>query len=121
VIETQFKVHQDFRSNTDFISIFIPLTQNFLIDSQIFGLIKYLRDQIPTHRDELRHTVIMGMRGRGMPYNDSKDMKFSGRVFIYTAHPYTVIQLGELMQWYQEAGMALEIRGLDYWDANKDR
>ncbi len=56
-----------------------------------------------------------------MPYNDSKDMKFSGRVFIYTAHPYTVIQLGELMQWYQEAGMALEIRGLDYWDANKDR
>jgi hypothetical protein len=34
---------------------------------------------------------------------------------------FTVIQVGELASLYQEAGMSLQIRGYDYWWANKDR
>jgi hypothetical protein len=33
----------------------------------------------------------------------------------------TIIELGELTSWYQAAGMSLQIRGADYWTANKDR
>jgi hypothetical protein len=43
----RFRLYQDFNSNIDYISIFIPEMHNALIDEQIYGLIKWLRDQIP--------------------------------------------------------------------------
>jgi hypothetical protein len=120
-IDIRFRLYQDFRSNTDFASLFIPVSHNVLIDNQIFDLIKHLRDEVLRHRDDLRKNIGTGIQEGGIPYDDSKDMKFSGRVFIYTMQPFTIIQLGELTSWYQSVGMSLQVRGMGYWEANKDR
>jgi hypothetical protein len=117
----RFRLYQDFNSNIDYISIFIPETHNALIDEQIYGLIKWLRDQIPPFRKDLQNSVGVGMSRPGVPYAEAKDMKFSGRVFIYTMNNFTLVQLGELTSWYKAADMDLQIRGYDYWIANKDR
>lgn len=116
VVKSRVRLYFDFRTNTDFISIFIPMVR----DEVIIELIKILRDKIPEFRESERG-IIVGTSGGGDPYVDSKDMKFSGRVFVYTMQPLTVIQLGELTSWYQDAGMGLQIRGTAYWQANKDR
>jgi hypothetical protein len=79
-----------------------------------------MRDQFRSARDDLHKSVGIGIGG-GTNYSESKDLTFSGRVFVYTSQPFTVIQLGELARWYRDAGMFLEIRGHDYWWANKDR
>jgi hypothetical protein len=71
--------------------------------------------------DDLKNSVGTGMSARGIPYAEGKDLKFSGRIFVYTMQPFTPIQIGDLMKWYQDAGMSLQIRGTDYWEANKDR
>ena len=120
-VKLRFRLYYDFRSNTDFLSIFIPVSHNVLIDDKIYDIIKSLRDEIPAMRDDLQKSIGFGLQGPGVPYTEAKDMKSSGRVFIYTMQVFTVIKLGELTSWYQDAGMSLQIRGSDYWAANKDR
>jgi hypothetical protein len=84
-------------------------------------VIQSLRDQIQPQYDDLKKSVGTGMAGPGVPYSEGKDLRFSGRVFVYTMQPFTPIQIGDLMRWYQDAGLSLQIRGTDYWSANKDR
>jgi len=120
-LRLRFRLHLDFRSNTDYASIFIPNISDARISDQLYGLIKWMRDQILEWREDLRNTVIVGSRQPGVPYTEATDMRFSGRVFIYTLENFTVIQLGELSSWYRDAGIALQIRGSEYWHANKDR
>ena len=116
-----FRVYQDFNSGTDFVSIFIPVSHDIRTDKKIYDIIQFLRDQIKDNYDNLKKRIGTGMGGRGIPYSEGKDLKFSGRVFIYTIEPFTPIQIGDLMKWYQDTGLSLQIRGYDYWYANKDR
>jgi hypothetical protein len=45
----------------------------------------------------------------------SATFMFSGRVFIYTLNALTSAQIADLVKWYQAKGLALEIRGAEYW------
>jgi hypothetical protein len=121
IVKMRFRIYQDFNSGSDFVSIFIPVSHNIKTDDKIYELIQFVRDQIPTRYHDLKNSVGVGMAGPGLPYSEGKDLRFSGRVFIYTMQPFTPIQIGELMRWYQDAGLSLQIRGSDYWNANKDR
>jgi hypothetical protein len=111
------------------LSIFIPVSHNILIDDKIYILIddkiydviKHLRGEIPRRRECLHNNIGVGASAPGLSYTEAKDMTFSGRVFIYTIQNFTIVQLGELATWYQGANMSLQIRGHDYWFANKDR
>jgi hypothetical protein len=103
------------------LSIFIPVSHNILIDDKIYDVIKHLRDEIPRRRECLHNNIGVGASAPGLSYTEAKDMTFSGRVFIYTIQNFTIVQLGELATWYQGANMSLQIRGHDYWFANKDR
>ena len=80
-----------------------------------------MRDEILPQHDALRNSIRMGLRGPGLPYSESSAMQFSGRVFIYTMKSFTVIELGDLTNFYQSGGMSLQIRGIDYWMANNNR
>jgi hypothetical protein len=120
-IIVRFRIYQDFDSNTEFVSTFIPVSHNVKTDENIYNIIQALRDQILVQYDDLKKSVGTGSSRPGVPYSEGKDLKFSGRVLIYTMQSFTVIQVGELASLYQEAGMSLQIRGYDYWWANKDR
>jgi hypothetical protein len=117
----RYRLYQDFNSNSDYVSIFIPTTHNALIDDETFNLVKWLRDEILPFRENLRNAVGVGMSRPGVPYTEASGMRFSGRVYIYTMQPLTLVQLGQLTSWYETAGLALQIRGNEYWLANKDR
>jgi hypothetical protein len=121
IIKIKFRIYQDFNSGTDFVSIYIPISHNIKIEARIYGIIVFSRDQIKPQYDDLKNSVGTGMSGPGVPYSEGKDLKFSGRVLIYTMQPFTPVQIGDLMKWYQDAGLSLQIRGYDYWWANKDR
>ena len=119
-VEIRVRDYQDYRSNSDFLSIFIPMANDVRIADAIYGIIKGGRDQFRSIRDDLHNSVGIGS-GSGTSYSESKNLIFSGRIFIYTSQPFNVIQLGELASWYRDGSMVLEIRGHDYWWANKDR
>jgi hypothetical protein len=86
-IKMKFRIYQDFNSGSDFVSIFIPISHNIKTDEKIYGLITFLQDQIQIQYDDLKKSVGVGMGGPGIPYSEGKDLKFSGRVFIYPPYP----------------------------------
>jgi hypothetical protein len=117
----RFRLHPDFRSSTEFVSIFIPVTNIATHDSQIVRLLALLPKSIKESREQMHNDVGIGMSAPGMIYQDSKSLLFSGRVFVYTTQPFTMREMGELAGIYEGEGLRLEIRGHDYWWANRDR
>jgi hypothetical protein len=117
--EIPFRVYPDFTSHTTFVALYVPNQSDARFDA--YATIQWLRDQVRPTLEAVRTSIGWGASAPGMPYQELKDLTFSGRIFIYLMTPFTVIQLGELTAFYQESGMYLEIRGNDYWWANKDR
>jgi hypothetical protein len=62
----------------------------------------------------LHSKFVFGEQRPGGPYTESKEFVFAGSVYLYTDNPLTPIQIGDLMKWYQQKGLSLQIRGLDY-------
>jgi len=111
-INIRFRIHYDFRANIDFLSLYIPTINDARLSAE--AVIHLLRDQIPKHRDDLKK-VEVGASSPGVATTYGKDMNFSGRVFIYTLNSLDALQTGNLIAYYREAGMFLEIRGNDYY------
>jgi hypothetical protein len=111
--EIRFRVYYDFRANSDFVSIYIPSFHDARMN--IYDFIHALRDQITLARDGIKNSIGVGASAPGTPYTSGKDLKFSGRVFIYTLNNLDAMQLGQLVTYYREAGIFLEIRGSDYY------
>jgi hypothetical protein len=121
IVPVRHRLYYDFRGNTDFVSIYIPTMNDIRVNDQIYQLVKVIRSAIMPARNSLHNSVGIGIVGNGVPYLDANDLRFSGKVFIYTAQPLNEIQRGELMAFYRDLGMSLQIYSVDYWLANKDR
>ena len=112
-VKIRFRLYYDFRANSDFISIYIPLFNAVRIDC--FQTIHVLRDQFLQLRADLKNTIGVSASSPGVPLTSAKDLNFSGRVFIYTLNALDPIQLGALVSYYRDAGMFLEVRSNDYY------
>jgi hypothetical protein len=113
-IKIPIKMFEDFRSNTEFISVFIPQFSDTRLGDKIGQVIRAIGDEVPAIRQIFRG-VVVGQKVPGGGYTESTTLVFSGRVFIYTMNPLSAVQIGDLVKWYAEKGMDLEIRGTDYW------
>ena len=114
-------IMQDFQSQVDFMSVYIPAQNLVWVQDLIYNIIHELRDQIRPTRDRLTSDVRTGTSFPGSTYISSHDLSFSGKVYFYTLAPLSIFQLGDLARWYRDGGLFLEIRGNDYWWAQKDR
>jgi len=65
-------------------------------------------------REQMQTAIVTGQAQPGTPYSESTELNFSGRVFIYTTNPLNPVEMGDLVRWYQQSGLYLEIRGMDY-------
>ena len=120
-IQLNISIMQDFQSQVDFISIYIPDQNIVWVQLLIYNIIHDLVDQIKPIRDKITSDIGTGTSFPGSQYVSSHDLSFSGKVYFYTLAPFSIIQLGELASWYREKNLFLEIRGNDYWWAQKDR
>lgn len=120
-VDVNFRMFYDFRSNIYFVSIFIPNLKDARAIDDIQNIIQYIAGIVKTKCDEMKNNIVVMTGMPGSPMSDSRNMTFSGRVFIYTENALSVIQIGEITKFYQEKGMFIQIRGNDYWWLNKDR
>jgi hypothetical protein len=112
-VEVKIRLHYDFRSNTQFVSIYVPFFGDVRLHEGLVGFIDNLKKEIQNHRDEAKN-VGVGSQIPGAPMIESKDLVFSGRVFLYTLNALNPIQIGQLVGSYRNDGLFLEIRGNDY-------
>lgn len=108
-VEVPLKIWRDFSSNSEFVSVFVPLFGDARMDRSIEGVIEHLKADIRQWREEAKLIgVVTGFPGS---LSRSEDLVFSGRVFVYTLNPLDAIEIGRLTESYRKDGMFLEIRG----------
>jgi len=115
-ITIHFKLYMDFRSNTYFVSFYVPFSPlNF------YSTVVSLRDEVKPLSDKTRHDLKVGTGAPGVSYRTADDLNFSGAVYIYSPNVLGPIQIGEAAKFYKQAGMSLDLRGPDYLVANQKR
>jgi hypothetical protein len=113
IVPIRFRLYRDFTSHSEFLSIYLPLFHDARLP--IYDIILRLRDQAIAIREQMHSDHIIDFGQPGASYEESTDLVFSGRVFLYTLNPLNPVQIGELVKWYEQKGLYLEIRGMDYW------
>ncbi len=98
------KVHLDFDSNTSFISYYVPSMQENPIS--VFRV-------LPSKNDEALKILTQVSVGMGFPFEagfKSKDLQFSGRVFIYYEGVADKSEFEKLTEEVKDHGLFLHLR-----------
>jgi hypothetical protein len=119
IIDAKIRIWYDFSSRVDFMSVYIPNINDTRIE--IAQLMTAILDRIPEFYGKLKSSISAASGSPGVAMEDSSNLAFSGRVFIYTNNSISVIELGKLTENYEKKGIHVQMRGYDYWFNNKDR
>jgi hypothetical protein len=117
IVPVSIRLYYDFVSHSEFLSAYMPQFHDARLNPA--DIIANFREQLVDIQKQMHSSVVMGQSQPGLPYSESSELIFSGRVFLYTTNPLNPVQIGDLMKWYQQSGLYLEIRGLDYWTTKK--
>jgi hypothetical protein len=112
-IEIKLRIFRDFDSNTEFVAVLIPFLTDTRLTGAAEGIIEKIKVNIKQAREEAK---LIGVESSspGTSLVRSKDLIFSGRVFVYTLNSLDAVERGRLVQSYRNDGMFLEIRGAEY-------
>jgi hypothetical protein len=113
-VDVPFRLYQDFTTNTEFIAVLVPTFNDSRLSEIAIPFLEHLKSEIVATRTQLRSQIGTGGSKPGSPMSFSKDLTFSGRVFLYTTNPLDPMQIGALVSSYRKDGLLLEIRGSDY-------
>jgi hypothetical protein len=119
MIESKLRIWYDFASRVDFIAVYIPPVRDSRIE--VMQLINAILDRVPELYSKLKSDISAAAGAPGVAMEQSANLIFSGRVFLYTDNSISIIDLGKLTEAYEKKGIHIQMRGYDYWFANKDR
>jgi hypothetical protein len=111
-VTLRVRLYYDFTSHSEFLSVYIPQFKDARLKP--YDFITTIRDDLIKEREQMQTSIVMGQAQPGVPYSESTELVFSGRVFIYMTNPLNPVEMGDLVRWYQQRGLYLEIRGMDY-------
>ena len=103
-IEVVSRVHLDFDSNTKYISYYVPQTAN--VFDVCLSMIKK-----PEYALALDKGVEVQGSSAGEEQSSSSELRFSGRIFIYTENELTKEQIGQLKVVATKLGTSIRMRG----------
>jgi TIR domain-containing protein len=106
-VQVQARVHLDFDSNTKYVSCFIPETSDPM--SVSVALLKGI-DRVVSIADATE--VQTALPGEGIM--DSRDLQFSGRVFLYTEDRIPSDKAEQLCAQAKRNGLYVQIRGPEF-------
>ncbi len=102
------QMHLDYQGYSRFLSFYLP------VSTLTYEACLWIGDHSSDIIGQFDKNEVIS-RDATQPHGTSdKELKFSGRVFIYTLSDLTLAQQAELEQRYRANGLALEIRGLTY-------
>ena len=104
-----WSVYYDFPKQAKFISLFVPDCDT------TFGDCKFLTEYIHEFLEKVEKDVSTSELSPGdSDPIESKDVRFTGRVYIYHEGNLTVSEKGKLSDFYKERGMSVQLRGTDF-------
>ena len=109
-ILVNFSIYFDFNANSKFYSFYIPKSP----DSQSFNFCTHLAKEYPNIINKVSESVTTSTKDPGGPLISSRDLVFSGRIYLYHEDEMTLKQRAELEDLFKASGASVIFRGLDY-------
>jgi hypothetical protein len=103
-------VYLDYNANIKFYSFYIPKSP----DNQSFNFCTHLAKEYPNIISKLSDSVTTSAKDPGDPLISSRDLVFSGRIYLYHEDEMTLKQKAELEDLFKANGASIIFRGLDY-------
>jgi hypothetical protein len=104
-------IYSDYAGNSKFYSFYIPKAP----DNQSFNFCTHLAKQYPEIMKRLSDSVLTSVKERPSdPSISSKDLTFSGRIYLYQEDEMALRQKAELEDLFKANGASIIFRGLDY-------
>jgi hypothetical protein len=92
-IPVGFRVCPDFRSNSDFVSLYVPFFSDGRLAQRPEDFFEYLKTQIKPTREKMKEELGIGLQTPGSPMKNWRDLVFSGQVYIYTPSSLDSLQM----------------------------
>jgi hypothetical protein len=103
-----YNVYSDVSAYTKFLAFYVP--------HSIFSVtaIEYIAANIPKYISDIE-SMYGVMKGQGETSStDTRELTFSGRVYIYHEDDLTISQLARLTEWFKAHGAIVQFRSSDY-------
>lgn len=113
-INFEAQIYADFDSQSIFLGFYIPQS------SHTYKICEALRDYKNILAELQTKQVAVEARSQGDRPVELKDLKFSGRVFVYHEYPLFASQIDELTALYKSNNLFPQFRGVDYVYARKN-
>lgn len=113
ILHIKRSVYCDYQAGTQFVGFYIPSGNQFLNSDKTYRVALKLVNFVNPTMEELRKDI-----GGGEGYRNQitllKNLKFSGRVFLYHEDELTIVQQGEIIKAYKASNFEVQFRGPDY-------
>lgn len=109
-IPMEEQMHVDYQGYSRFLSFYLPYSPHtysaclWIADHSSDILAQMDKNEVTTYAPAEQHGI------------STKELKFSGRIYIYTLSHFTLKEQAELDEKFKRNGLALEMRGLTYMD-----
>jgi hypothetical protein len=111
-LDVEFRILSNFEANSDFIAVYVPRTTDPI------PVCRYFADAYRHIYDDLKASLLASARNPGdLNAVDTKDLVFSGRIYIYHENEINLEQLGVLSAWYRARKLDVQFRGPAYQQA----
>ncbi len=112
LIHIKRQVYMDFDAKTGFVGFYISSTDQF--SDETFRICKTLVDAVQPAILDLTVRKTQSWGGYRDQGNTSKELVFSGRVFLYHDGLLSITQKADLIERYKAKNYDVQFRGLDY-------
>ena len=104
-----YKILNDFVANSKFIAFFVPETV------ETASAMSFLAENYQGYFTDIekQHWAVAGSPGMSDVIN-TKDLPFSGRLYVYHEAPYSLEQLAAYAKLFREHGATVQFRGPEY-------
>jgi hypothetical protein len=109
-IAAKVSVYSDYIANSKFYSFYIPKSPV----NQSFDVCTRLAKEYPNIINKISDSVITSTKEPGGPSISSRDLVFSGRIYLYHENDMSLKQKAELEDLFKANGAHIIFRGPDY-------
>ncbi|MGO9238487.1 MAG: hypothetical protein ACLP4V_31975 [Methylocella sp.] len=116
-IRVSYNIMDDFNANAKYMSFYIPsiYVKDTEPSTQTFAILESIASTYQQYIKDVQEKRWAVLRTVGSVNSDStKNVPFSGRIFLYHADDLSIEQLAALQKLYRDHGATAQFRGIDY-------
>lgn len=117
IIPIFYNIYDDTNANAKYLAFYIPAIHIKGAQPSVhsYSIAEEIAEKYPQWIKDIQENRWAVIKSTGSSSSDStKDIPFSGRIFIYHADDFSIEQLAALQKLFRKHGATVQFRGMDY-------